>query len=105
MRLVSMQNIPKNLHSHFLPPDTHRYVYVYVVLPEILRRYQMHDPIVKSKVQIKNCYPFKRQFHKMVKHTQTILWQFPDELFECVWPFCGTGTYKVKVFNIHNSSK
>ena len=28
--------------------------------------------------------PFKRQFHKMVKHT-------PDELFECVWPFRDIG--------------
>ena len=33
---------------------------------------------------------FKRQFHKIVKHTQTIRWQIADELFElfeCVWPF------------------
>ena len=28
--------------------------------------------------------PFKRQSHKLVKHTQTILRHFPDELFECV---------------------
>ena len=44
----------------------------------------------------------------MVKHSQTICWQAPtpkngqapssnllavaDELFECVWPFCGIGT-------------
>ena len=34
---------------------------------------------------------FKRQSHKMVKHTQTIRRQFTDELFECVWPFCETG--------------
>ena len=33
----------------------------------------------------------KRQFHKMVKHTQAIRREFPDELFECVWPFCGIG--------------
>ena len=38
------------------------------------------------------CSPFKRQFHKMVKHTQTISRQIADELFECVWPFCGIGT-------------
>ena len=25
--------------------------------------------------------PFKRQPHKMVKHIQTIRWQFADELF------------------------
>ena len=28
--------------------------------------------------------PFKRQFHKMVKHTQTNRWQIADELFERV---------------------
>ena len=35
--------------------------------------------------------PFKRQFHKKVKHIQTIRRQFADELFEWVWQFCGTG--------------
>ena len=25
----------------------------------------------------------------MVKHTQTIRQQIADELFACVWPFCG----------------
>ena len=30
-----------------------------------------------------------RQFHKMVKHTQTICRQIADELFQCVWPFVG----------------
>ena len=34
-------------------------------------------------------YPFKRQFHKMVKHNQTIRRQFADELFEYVLPCCG----------------
>ena len=32
-----------------------------------------------------SCQSFKHQPHKMVKHTQTICWQF--ELFTCVWPF------------------
>ena len=32
--------------------------------------------------------PFKRQSHKMVKHTQTIHRKFADKLFECFWPFC-----------------
>ena len=36
-------------------------------------------------------YPFKRQPHKMFKHTQKIRRQIADELFECVWPFCGVG--------------
>ena len=41
--------------------------------------------------------PFKRQPNKMVKHTQTIRRQQSatvDELFECVWPFCGVDTLK-----------
>ena len=33
-------------------------------------------------------YPFKRQSHKMAKHTQTIRRKIADELFECVWPLC-----------------
>ena len=36
--------------------------------------------------------PFKGQFQKMLKHTQTIRRQIFDELFECVWPFCGIST-------------
>ena len=27
----------------------------------------------------------------VAEHTQTIRRQFADELFECVWPFCGIG--------------
>ena len=33
----------------------------------------------------------------MVKHTQIIRRQIADELFECVWPFCGIGALKVKL--------
>ena len=36
------------------------------------------------------------QFHKMVKPTQTICQQIADELFECVWTFCGIGALRVK---------
>ena len=32
----------------------------------------------------------------MVKRTQTICRQFADELFECIWPFCGIGAQRVK---------
>ena len=39
----------------------------------------------------------KRESHKMVKHTQTIRWQIADELFECVWSFCGIGAKRVKL--------
>ena len=34
---------------------------------------------------------FKRQPHKMVKQTKEIPRQIADELFKCVWPFCGVG--------------
>ena len=35
----------------------------------------------------------------MVKHTQTIADSIAvtDELFDCVWPFCGVGSWRVKV--------
>ena len=32
----------------------------------------------------------------MAKHTQTIHREYADELFECVWPFCGIGAYKFR---------
>ena len=32
----------------------------------------------------------------MVDHTQRIFRQFADELFECIWPFCGIGAWSVK---------
>ena len=35
---------------------------------------------------------FKRQYQKMVKHTQTIRRQIADEWFDCAWSFCGIGT-------------
>ena len=34
---------------------------------------------------------FYAQIHKMVKHPQIIRRRLADELFECVWPFCGVG--------------
>ena len=39
--------------------------------------------MLNTKVEV-FCEPFKRQPHKMVKHTQAIRWQFADDLFECV---------------------
>ena len=44
-------------------------------------------------------YPFKRQSHKMVKHTQIIRLQIANELFECVWPFCESGAKRIKVYH------
>ena len=44
----------------------------------------------------KHTKPFKRQSHKMVKHTQTIRRQIADESFECVWPFCEIGAKRDK---------
>ena len=40
-------------------------------------------------------WPFKRQSHKMVKHTQTISRQIADEFFEWVWPFCRIGAERI----------
>ena len=36
-------------------------------------------------------HPFKRQSHKMGKHTQIIRRQIADELFDCVRTFCEIG--------------
>ena len=33
--------------------------------------------------------PFKRQSHRMVKHTQTTLQEIANEFFECVFNFVG----------------
>ena len=43
---------------------------------------------------------FKRRPHEMVKHTQTIPRQIDDELFECVWPFCGDDLLNVFWWNV-----
>ena len=43
--------------------------------PQVIGVYQCKKPHGK---------PLKRQFHKMVKHTQTIRQQIADELFESV---------------------
>ena len=51
---------------------------------------------------------FKRQLHKIVKHTQTTRQQFPDELFARIEIFCGVGAYEVNVklwrFFVENKS-
>ena len=44
--------------------------------------------------------PFKRQFHKMVKHTQTIRRQIVDELFECVDHFVGLALKGLRTFEL-----
>ena len=36
----------------------------------------------------------------MVKHTEKIRRQPIDELFECVWPVCGVGAKRVKIYKI-----
>ena len=45
--------------------------------------------------------PLKYQPHKMVKHTQTIRRQIANELFECVWLFCGVGALKGFTENLY----
>ena len=57
-----------------------------------LQIWESWQKIKVSKLKLINhSYPFKRQPHKMVKHTQTIRRLTGDEMFECVWPFCGVG--------------
>ena len=46
---------------------------------------------LKGQGDIYNSFNFKYQPHKMVKHTRKIRLQITDELFECVWSFCGVG--------------
>ena len=40
----------------------------------------------------------------MVKHTQTICRRIADELFECVWPFCGIGVERDIMQNFFSTS-
>ena len=39
----------------------------------------------------------------MIKHTQTIRRQIADELFECVWSFCGIGAWRVNEYSVDKS--
>ena len=44
----------------------------------------------------------------MAKHIQTIRRQIDAELFECVWPFCEIGTWRVKkgsTFKLESSDR
>ena len=41
----------------------------------------------------------------MVKHTQTNRRQIADDLFECLWPFCGIGAKRVNIPNIPDEIK
>ena len=36
----------------------------------------------------------------MAKHTQTIRRQIAYELFDCVWPFCEIGAWRVNNFTV-----
>ena len=42
--------------------------------------------------------PLSANTDKMVRHTQKIRQQLANELFECVWPFYGTGPQRYKGF-------
>ena len=59
------------------------------------RRYSVFLLIYKVDRNAKHKWtthqPFKRQFHKMVKHTLKIRRQIAYKLFECVSSFCGIG--------------
>ena len=66
-------------------------------LSDVLREYRKR-PVAWNGLRLP--WPFKHQPQKMAKHTQTICRQKADELFECVWPFCGVGAWRVKVLNL-----
>ena len=53
-----------------------------------------------KKVTILDITPFKRQPHKMDKHTQTIRRLLPTNCFEYVWPFDGVRLYTPYFFFI-----
>ena len=40
--------------------------------------------------------PFKLQHHKIVKHSQTILRQIDNKLFECIWHFVGSALKELR---------
>ena len=57
--------------------------------------------MVPSACLFTNAHESNRKYTQtvyIVKYTQTIDRQTADELFECVWPFCDIGAYRVKVF-------
>ena len=45
------------------------------------------------------------QPHEMAKYTQTIRQQIADELFRCVWPFCGVALKELTEVNYQTSAK
>ena len=57
------------------------------VFTEICQTFQT----INSLKHLSKYSPFKRQLHKMVKHSETIRRLLPtnaEDLFEWVWPFC-----------------
>ena len=69
-----------------------------VVSPRMFSR-QLHGRYYQFLYSISLLLTLWEPTPQMVKHTQTVCRQFADELFECVWPFCGVGAEKVKTKN------
>ena len=76
----------KSLHTLLCQSDSCKLI-ITLKLQKALKRLFFVAPQIQ---------PFKRQSHKMVKHTQTIRRQFACELFDCVWPSCDIGAKRVK---------
>ena len=51
----------------------------------------------KTPSLVVDCFSLSHESHKMFKHTQKIRRQIGNELFECVWPFCGIDAKSVKL--------
>ena len=62
-----------------------------------IERDQWHEINLPEQQFPQNWYnkPFKRQPREMVKHKQFV-GKIANELFKCVWPFCGAGVQRVK---------
>ena len=72
--------------------------------PEVLNSFSMNHFREEPSKSLSHIYKryilnaFKQYIHKMVKHTQAIRQLTANELFECVWPFCGVGAKRVDYF-------
>ena len=78
-------------------PSFCRFVDVTISIDEIWQKScLLHYVRFKALVHDKEWHLVQKRssdkYNKMVKDTHTIRRQFLDELFECVWPFCGIGT-------------
>ena len=75
-------------NAHQPPVNNENYCIAFKMLEERFGNPQLliHKHMTKllSLEVVPSIYDLKRQFHKMVKYTETIRWQFAHELSQCV---------------------